>query len=197
MSSQDASLPFPQSSAPARWERGASRVLASTVVFDVCGVSYRHPVRGSQREFIRLDAPDWVNVVALTREGQVVLVRQFRFGTDEFSLEVPGGVIERGEDPVAAAVRELAEETGFGGGKARLLVSLHPNPAIQGNRCHMVLVEGVQRIHDLDWDADEEIELSTLPLADAVAAAAQGRISHSLSVCALLLAQAQCSRAGV
>ena len=105
-------------------------------------MQYRHPVRGTEKEFIVAHAPDWVNVVAVTPEGKIVLVRQFRFGSNALSLEVPGGVMEEGEDPIAAGVRELSEETGYGGGKARLLGSVHPNPAIQDNRCHFVLVEG-------------------------------------------------------
>jgi 8-oxo-dGTP pyrophosphatase MutT (NUDIX family) len=76
---------------------------------------------------------DWVNIVALTPEGEVVLVRQFRFGIETLSLEVPGGVIEAGEDPVAAGLRELREETGYVGERGRLIASIHPNPAIHPN----------------------------------------------------------------
>lgn len=178
---------IPHKDGPARWERRGSRVVASTKVLDLTMVTYHHPVRGTEREFVRLDAPDWVNVVAVTRDRRVVLVKQFRFGTNEFSLEVPGGVMEAGEDPVEAGLRELAEETGFGGGRARLLASVHPNPAIQGNRCHAVVVEDAEEVHALDWDPDEEIALQTIPLEDLPAFLAQGRITHSLSVCAALL----------
>jgi len=179
------------SQGPSRWERGASRVIQSTKILDLCGVFYRHPVRGTAREFICLEAHDWVNVVAVTTEGKIVLVRQFRYGINEFSLEVPGGVIETGEDPVAAGVRELAEETGYAGGTARLLGSVHPNPAIQNNRCHAVLVEGVACTQQLDWDTDEEIEVSTVPVEEAIRLACNGSITHSLSLCALMLFMAQ------
>lgn len=177
---------------PARWERRGQRLIASTRVLDLTGITYHHPVRKTEREFVCIDAPDWVNVVAVTTEGAVVLVSQFRYGTNDFSLEVPGGVMEKGEDPIEAGLRELAEETGFGGGQARLLGSLHPNPAIQSNRCHVVLVEGVRPIHALDWDPDEEIALSTLPLAQVLERAATGGITHSLSLCALFLYQRSC-----
>ena len=179
------STPSPQG--PARWERRGSRLIAHTAIFDISGVKYHHPVRDTEREFVCLDAPDWVNVVALTPDQQVVLVRQFRYGTNEFSLELPGGVMERGEDAVVAGVRELAEETGFGKGRASLMGSIHPNPAFQGNKFHAVLVEDVEAVHDLDWDPDEEIELSTAPLSEVLAWVAQGKITHSLTLCALLL----------
>lgn len=172
---------------PSRWEKGASRLLANTRIFDVQGVGYRHPVRGSEREFVVIDAPDWVNVVALTPDHRLVFVNQFRFGIDAFSWEIPGGVIERGEDPVAAGLRELQEETGFAGTTARLLGSVNPNPAIMNNRCHLVLVEGVVRTAELEWDADEEIAVSTLPVDEAYEWARAGRITHSLVLNALLL----------
>jgi 8-oxo-dGTP pyrophosphatase MutT (NUDIX family) len=170
---------------PSRWVRGPGRTLARTRVLELREVRYDHPVRGTGREFTVIAAPDWVNVVALTPDGRLVLVRQFRFGIDDFSLEVPGGVIEPGEDPVAAGVRELAEETGFAGRAARLLGSVHPNPAIQDNRCHLVLVEDAVRRAALDWDPDEEIETSTAPVAEVLAWARAGRITHSLVLCAL------------
>lgn len=173
--------------APSRWEKGASRVLASTRIFDLRGVDFRHPVRGTSREFVVIDAPDWVNVVALTPDGRLVMVNQFRYGIDAFSWEVPGGVIERGEDPVVAGVRELEEETGFVGSSARLLGSVNPNPAIMNNRCHLVLVEGAVRAAEQAWDADEEIEVAAVPVDEVYEWARTGRITHSLVLNALLL----------
>jgi 8-oxo-dGTP pyrophosphatase MutT (NUDIX family) len=171
---------------PARWEKLGQTLLAKTRVLDLLSVKYRHPGRGVERDFVVLDAPDWCNVVALTPGGHLVLVRQFRYGTDAFSLEIPGGVIDRGEDPVAAAVRELREETGYVGTTARLLASVHPNPAIQNNRCHLVLVEQAEPRAPLDWDRDEEIEVSTAPVDDVLAWARDGRITHSLCICGLM-----------
>ncbi|MGA2691033.1 MAG: NUDIX hydrolase [Opitutaceae bacterium] len=175
---------------PSRWVHEGGRELVSTRVFDLRSERYRHPVRGTEREFIVAHAPDWVNVVALTPDGRIVMVRQFRFGTNEFSLEIPGGVIEKGEDPLAAGIRELREETGFGGGKARVLGSVHANPAIQDNRCHVVFVDGAVPVGPVHWDADEEIQVSTAPADDVLAWARSGKITHSLSVAALMFFEA-------
>jgi 8-oxo-dGTP pyrophosphatase MutT (NUDIX family) len=120
-------------------------------------------------------------------DGHLVLVRQFRFGTDAFSLEVPGGVIEHGEDPVAAGVRELAEETGYTGANARLVGSVHPNPAILSNHCHLVLVEDARKTHELAWDPDEEMQVVTKPVEEVFALARSGGITHSLVLNALFL----------
>jgi len=172
---------------PERWEQRGRRTLVSTRIFDLQSVQFRHPVRATERDFVVIDAPDWVNVIALTPDGQLVLVRQFRFGVDTFSLEIPGGMIDRGEDPVAAAVRELREETGYAGGTARLLGTVHPNPAIQSNRCHLVLVESAVQSGAVQWDHDEEIAVSTAPVDDVFAWARDGRITHALVLDALWL----------
>jgi 8-oxo-dGTP pyrophosphatase MutT (NUDIX family) len=90
-------------------------------------------------------------------------------------------------DPIAAGLRELREETGYAGATARLLGSVRPNPAIQSNRCHFVLVESAVRAHGLEWDADEEIEITTEPVEQVLALARSGGICHSLVLSALLL----------
>jgi ADP-ribose pyrophosphatase len=174
------------SASPARWEKLGETIRAQTRVLDLLSVRYRHPVRAVERDFVVVAPPDWCNVIALTPDGQLVLVRQFRFGIDDFSLEIPGGMIDPGEDPVAAAVRELREETGFVGTEARLLASVHPNPAIQKNRCHLVLVENVELRSPLGWDHDEEIEVRLAPVDDVLAWARAGRITHSLVLCGLM-----------
>lgn len=171
---------------PSRWVREGERTLVSTRVLDLKSEHYRHPVRGTQKDFVVIHAPDWVNVVAVTPDMRIILVRQFRFGSSALSLEIPGGVIEKGEDPVAAGIRELSEETGYGGGKVRLLGSVFPNPAIQDNRCHFVLVQGAVPTSPVNWDDDEEIQVSTVPVAEALALARSGGITHSLSVAALM-----------
>jgi 8-oxo-dGTP pyrophosphatase MutT (NUDIX family) len=156
-------------------------------VFDVLHARYRHPGRGRERDFVVIQAPDWVNVIALTPDLRLVLVRQFRFGIDDFSLEIPGGVMEPGEDPLAAAQRELREETGHTGQSARILGGVHPNPAIMNNVCHLVLIEQAARNAALHWDHDEEIEILTAPVDDVYAWARAGRIRHALVLDALLL----------
>lgn len=179
-------MPTPK---PARWQKLGETVLAPTRIFDLRTARYRHPVRETERDFYVVHSRDWVNVLAVTTEGHLVLVNQFRFGIDQFSLEIPGGVIDSGEDPVAAGLRELREETGYVGSSARLIGAVHPNPAIMSNRCHLVLVENCRREAELEWDTDEEIEVLTAPIAQVYAWALEGKIVHSLVLDALFFFQ--------
>jgi 8-oxo-dGTP pyrophosphatase MutT (NUDIX family) len=183
--------PSPSARHPARWKKLGHHRQLHTRVFEVQQVRYRHPERGTERDFVVLQMPDWVNVVAVTADRRIVLVRQFRYGIDGMSLEIPGGVMEAGENPVAAGLRELREETGFAGTAARLLGSVHPNPAIQANRCHYVLVESVTRDHDLAWDTDEELQVETRPVDEVLALARSGGITHALVLNALMLFESQ------
>lgn len=173
---------------PSRWEKLGRTLQLKTRVFEVDAVRYRHPVRATEREFVVINPTgDWVNVIALTPDHHLVMVRQFRYGIDEFSLEIPGGVMEPGEDPVTAGLRELREETGFTGAPAKLLGSVHPNPAIQSNRAHFVLVEEAVRSHELEWDQDEEMHVSIEPVESVLTAARNGGITHALVMNALML----------
>jgi ADP-ribose pyrophosphatase len=172
---------------PQRWQKLRTEPYATTRIFDVIRAIYRHPQRSAEQDFFVINAPDWVNVVALTPEHHLVLVRQFRYGIDDFSLEIPGGVMDAGEDAIAAGLRELREETGYVGTKARLLGSVHPNPAMQSNRCHLVLVENARPEAKLDWDPDEEFAITTRPVDEVYALAHRGGITHALVLDALLL----------
>lgn len=171
---------------PSRWEKRGETIVTRTRIFDLRTAYYRHPVRKTEREFYVVHSPDWVNVIALTPDRQLVLVNQFRFGVDDFSIEIPGGVMDLGEDPVAAGLRELREETGFVGKNARIIGRVHSNPAILSNTCHFVFVEEAVREAELDWDPDEEIEMLSLPVEDVYQWAYEGRITHSLVLDALL-----------
>lgn len=179
-----------------RWETLSVEQVADCRVFRVNRKICRHPVRGTTAPFFVLDALDWVNVVAVTASGELVLVNQYRYGTEAPSLEVPGGVMDPGEDPVAAARRELLEETGYSGGVARVLGRVHPNPAIQNNRCHLVCIEGVQAGGPLGWDEHEEIEVSVLPAEAVFKLVHSGAITHALAFNALLLFELEWRAAG-
>lgn len=177
----------PPENTPSRWERLSSRTLAKTRIFDLDEVKFRHPVRETERDFVVINPPDWVNVIALTPDHQIVLVKQFRYGLDDFTLEIPGGMIDQGEDYLVAGVRELREETGFEGGDARLLGSVDPNPAIQSNRSHLIMVTDAKPTAAIAWDPDEEIEVSLRPVDEVLKLARNGGITHSLVLNALFM----------
>src|SRR2546430_14817831 len=106
------------------------------------------PRTGSEHEVFVIDAVDWVNVVAVTADNHLVMVEQYRHGTNTVGLEIPGGMVDREDaSPVAAGVRELREETGYEGQTPRILGKILPNPAIQSNTCHTVLVENCRLKH--------------------------------------------------
>jgi ADP-ribose pyrophosphatase len=174
-------------SPPQRWKKLGTREVARTRIFSVESVDFHHPNREKPQDFFVINAPDWVNVVALTPDGRLVLVRQFRYGINDFSVEIPGGIIDEGEDAISAGVRELREETGYVGTGARLLGSVHPNPAMQNNRTHLVLVENARPEGKLDWDPDEEFEIMTMPVDEVYQLAHRGGITHAMVLDALLL----------
>jgi len=133
-----------------------------------------------RKDFYFFDFPDWVNIVARTPDKEILLIRQFRYGTKRMELEIPGGMIDPEEDPVAAGCRELLEETGFVGEHAKIIGKVCPNPAIQGNYCYTITVENAVRKAKPDPDDMEEITWFCVPEPDLDRYISTGRIEHGL-----------------
>ena len=168
------------------WRILESKPLGDFRVFQIRGDSKVSPRTGARHDFVVLEARDWVNVIALTPDRQLVMVEQFRHGSGTVELEIPGGVMDpHDSSPVAAGVRELREETGYEGGDASLLGKVWSNPAIMSNTCYTVLVEGCSLKHPVEFDSGEDILTRLVPLDDVPKLVAEGRIAHSLVVVAL------------
>lgn len=140
---------------------------------------------GARAEHVRFRMPDWVAVVALTPADEVLLVRQPRSGTGASHLEVPGGVVDPGEAPLAAATRELREETGATAERWWPLGHVFPNPALQDNRCFLFLAEGAVEVGPPAPDPLEALTRERLPWAEVESRIARGEVDHALSVVAL------------
>lgn len=162
------------------WKLGARHPGHDYRVFTTEFVDAAHPRTGAIRRFSRIESPDWVNVIALTPENRVVLVRQYRAGVDRVCLEIPGGMIEPGEDPIAAGARELAEETGYTGGHWELIGRISPNPAIQSNALFSILARGVTLTQPPTPDDGEVLTVETASLADCQRQLQSGEIDHAL-----------------
>lgn len=163
-------------------------LLAECRVFKVERLRRQSAVSGFTRDYFRLDAGPWVNVVAVTPAEELVLVRQERHGIGDFTLEIPGGLVDPDEDPAASALRELREETGFEAGAVQPLGWVHPNPAIQGNRCYTYLARDVSPCTSgQHLDECEEIEVVTLPMARVRRLVREGQITHAIVLSALYL----------
>ncbi len=170
----------------APWPSTKSERLADYRIFTVRRDLKTSPRTGRSHDFFVLDCPDWVNVVALTPDRQIILVEQFRHGTNTVEIEIPGGVMDAADtSPVATGIRELREETGYEGDAARRLGDIAPNPAILSNTCHTILIENCTRRHPLALDQTEDVVTRLVPVDEIPALVAAGRIRHSLVVVAL------------
>lgn len=169
---------------PRPWELISSTRDKSYRVFSLRTDRARSPRTGEAHDFFVLESSSWVNVIPLTPEKEVVLIRQYRHGIRDVTLEIPGGLVEGGDTPEQAAARELAEETGY---KAREMISfgaVHPNPAIQNNLCYTFLAKDAFVARGQDQDEKEDIEVLLRPLWEIPRLIREGEITHSLVVAA-------------
>ncbi len=153
-------------------------------IFRVTLTTMVSPRTHREGRYIVLDLPDWVNVIAITADRQIVLVRQYRHGVDGVTLEIPAGNVEQGEDPLTTAQRELTEETGYSGGEWAYLGKSRPNAAFQNNWCHHYLARGVQIAHDVKLDEGEAITIETYPLAAVPDLVRSGTLDQALQTSA-------------
>lgn len=179
------------------WERLGDETLMNYKVFRARRSRRRSPRTGQEIGFFLLDTPDWVNILPLTPDGQIVMIRQFRHGTDRVSLEIPGGLVDPHEkDPLEAAARELREETGFQAEHLEPIGVMSPNPAMMTNRCFSYLATGCHRVGDLVMDAGEDIEVVTVPVAELDDLLCRGEIDHAIVLATIAFWRARPPRHG-
>jgi ADP-ribose pyrophosphatase len=167
------------------WKELGRRRLLDCRVFEVESSLAQSPVDGSTHEYFRIICPDWVQIVPVTADDEVVMVRQYRHGSAALSLEVPAGLIEAGEMPAEAALRECLEETGFRAATAEPLGIVNPNPAYFANRLHMFYGPGAEPTAPIANTATEQTEVELVRLDDVARLLLEGTIDHALDVALL------------
>ena len=167
------------------WKRLGSEPLGNFKIFSVRRDRIVSPRTGQEHDFYVLDGADWVNVIPVTPEGRILLIEQYRHGTGETTVEIPGGAVDRGDTgPLAAGQRELLEETGHEATEWTDLGFVHPNPAIQSNRCWTYLAKGCVRVAEPRLDPGEDIAVREASREEVRRLLEEGRITHALVVAA-------------
>ena len=168
------------------WTKTGSKPLGDYRIFTVRSDEKISPRTGLTHDFFIIDCVDWVNVVAVTPARELVMVEQYRHGSNTVELEIPGGITDTTDaSPVHTAVRELREETGYAGENARPLASVFANPAIMSNTCHTVLVEDCTLQHPVQWDSGEDMLTRLVPIPEIPGLVSTAMIRHPLVIVAL------------
>jgi ADP-ribose diphosphatase len=168
------------------WTTIKSTPLGDFRIFTLRSEQRISPRTGQPHDFYILDCVDWVNVIAVTPENHLVMVEQYRHGSNTVELEIPGGIMDPQDgSPVATAVRELKEETGYEGENAQLIGAIFSNPAIMTNKTHTVLVQNCALKHSVQLDGGEDLITRLVPVTEIPALVHTGKIQHSLVIVAL------------
>jgi 8-oxo-dGTP pyrophosphatase MutT (NUDIX family) len=170
---------------PPKWPAIGREKLTDCAVFEVSRVMTRSPRTGKIHPFYRIDADPWVNIVALTPAEELVMVRQYRHGAREVTLEIPGGIVDPGESPAVAGARELLEETGYRGSAPVPLGVVNPNPALFGNDVHTFLIREALRVAEIENEGTEETVVELVPRRELRDRIRRGDVAHALVMAAL------------
>ncbi len=172
------------------WHLRSQNRVFSSFPFQVWEKIYEKPTTQSHKESPHpftayvLKCPRWANVIALNKTGEILLIRQYRFGTDRIELEIPGGVVESSETPLIAIQRELEEETGYRSAHWQQIGMVDANPAIQTNQCYTFLAEDITPTGHVHFDPDEDIECEFTSFNQMRSYVQNGKITNTFIIAA-------------
>jgi ADP-ribose diphosphatase len=168
-----------------KWQVQSSKQIADYYIFKVQENFSKSPRTGESHKFFVLKSKDWANIVAVTPDNKAVMVRQYRQGIDDITLEFPAGIVDQGtEDPEENIIRELQEETGYQAERVSLIGTVHANPAFMDNKCRTFLATNVVQMGAQNLDKKEDIEYEEIPISKIPQLIKSGKITHSLTIAA-------------
>jgi len=168
------------------WKILSTEVKGDYRVFRVLEVLGENPRSGLGYKFSILEGANWVNIIPFTKEGKLILVRQYRMGSKGVTTEIPGGGVSPGEGVLQAASRELREESGYEAGQLRYLATVNPNPALFRNTCGTVLALDCTKVGEIEPDPGEDLEVVLMDRAEVREAIRNGEVNHALVLAAFL-----------
>ena len=168
------------------WKQISSKLVGDFRIFKLRSDVKLSPRTGKEHDFFVLDSVNWVNVIALTPDQKLVMIEQYRHGSNTVELEIPGGVVDAEDaSPEITGARELREETGYSGDKPRIIGQVFPNPAIMSNVCHTILIENCRCLHPVEFDSGEDLVTRLVPVDEVSGLVAAGKIRHCIILGAL------------